>query len=98
VERVASLPIQAVTVDTLTELLGLPGMRVTQYALEAQGSERCWHLFCEHEHDVAICPRCLKVAQGGYDHKDRCVRPLAVWGLRTWAHFPQRHFECAGGL
>ena len=78
VKRVDSLDIQIVTVETLSNLLDLPGMRVTRFAIEQQGEEKYLHLFCEHEHDVAICPRCLTVMTGGYDHKDRCVRHLGI--------------------
>ena len=94
VKRVDSLDIQIVTVETLSNLLDLPGMRVTRFAIEQQGEEKYLHLFCEHEHDVAICPRCLTVMTGGYDHKDRCVRHLDIWGMRTLVHFPQRRFDC----
>jgi transposase len=88
------LNIETVKVETLSELLGLPGMKVTQFAVEQQGEEQHLHLFCEHEHDVALCPRCLTVAASGYDHKDRCVRHLDIWGMRTLIHFPQRRFDC----
>jgi transposase len=94
VKRLDSLTIQAVTAETLNELLGLPGMKVTRFAIEQQGEERYLHLFCEHQHDVAVCPRCGKATAGGYDHKDRCVRHLDIWGMRTFVHFPQRRFDC----
>ena len=81
VKRVDSLMIQAMTAETLSKLLGLPGMRVTQFAIEKQGEEKYLHLFCEHEHDVAICPRCGKAMASGYDHKDRSVRHLDIWGI-----------------
>ena len=94
VKRVDSLMVQPVTEETLSELLGLPGMRVTRLAVEKQGEEEYLHLFCEHEHDVAVCPRCRKAVAGGYDHKDRCVRHLDMWGMRTLVHFSQRRFNC----
>jgi transposase len=94
VKRVDSLMVQAVTAETLNELLGLPGMKVTRFAIEQQGEEEYLHLFCEHQHDVAVCPRCGKATAGGYDHKDRCVRHLDIWGMRTFVHFPQRRFDC----
>ncbi len=90
VKRLDSLTIQEVTIGTLSDLLGLPGMRVTRFAIEQQGEEQYLHLFCEHKHDVAICPRCQKVMAGGYDHKDRSVRHLDIWGMRSIVHFPQR--------
>ena len=58
VNRVADLHIESVTVETLTELLGLAGMRVEHIAIEDQDGQEYLHLFCEHCHEVAICPRC----------------------------------------
>ena len=94
VKRLDSLTIQEVTIGTLSDLLGLPGMRVTRFAIEQQGEEQYLHLFCEHKHDAAICPRCQKVMAGGYDHKERSVRHLDIWGMRSIVHFPQRRFDC----
>lgn len=94
VKRVPDLTIETVTEETLNDLLNLPGMRVTRYAIEEQGEVEYLHLFCEHQHDVALCPRCQKVMAGGYDHKDRCVRHLDIWGKRTLVHFPRRRFDC----
>ncbi len=93
VKRVDSLTVQVVTTGTLSELLGLPGMRVTRFAIEQQGEEKYLRRFCEHEHDVAICPRCTKAMTGGYDHKDRCVRHLDIWGLRNWWHEFLNYFD-----
>jgi len=94
VKRVSSLLIQEVTTETLSKLLDLPGMRVTHFAIEKQGEDKYLHLFCEHEHDMAICPRCGKAMASGYDHKYRCVRHLDIWGMRTFVHFSQRRFDC----
>lgn len=49
VKRVGSLNIQAVTVETLSDLLSLSGMKVTHFAVEQQDEEEYLHLFCEHE-------------------------------------------------
>jgi transposase len=95
VKRAAGLTAQPVTTETLSQLLGLPGMTVTRFALEQQGAAEYLHLFCAHQHDVAVCPRCGTARTGGYDHQDRCVRHLAVWGKRTLVHFAQRRFDCA---
>ncbi len=94
VKRVHSLTTQAVTAETLSELLGLPGMRVTRFAIEEENKEQYLHLFCEHEHDVAICPRCLKATTEIHEQKDRCVRHLDIWEMKTLVHFPQRRFDC----
>ena len=95
-KRIGSLTMKEVTKEALSELLGLPGMRVTHFAIEQQGEVQYLHLFCEHDHEVAMCPRCQTVASGGYDHQDRCVRHLDIWGMRTLVHFPHRRFECEG--
>lgn len=94
VKRVDSLTTQAVTARTLSELLGLPGMRVIRFAVEKEKSEQYLHLFCEHEHGVAMCPRCLNATTAIHEQKERCVRHLDIWGMKTLVHFPQRRFDC----
>ena len=94
VKRVDSLTTQAVTAKTLSELLGLPGMRVTRFAIEEEEKERYLHLFCEHEHDVAICPRCMQATSGIHEEKERSIRHLDIWGMKSIVHFPQRRFDC----
>jgi transposase len=69
-------------------------MRVSRFAVEEENEEKYLHLFCEHEHDVAICPRCMQAATGSHEQQDRCVRHLDVWGMKTLVHFPQRRFDC----
>jgi transposase len=95
VKRVDSLMTQAVTAKTLSELLGLPGIRVTRFAIEEENEEQYLHLFCDHEHAVAICPRCLEASNELHDQEERCVRHLDIWGMKTLMHFPQRRFDCA---
>ena len=95
VKRVAGLVLQQVTAGTLTQLLGLPGLVVTEYALEKQSNGDVLHLFCQHEHEVALCSRCGELSVAGHDTEERCVRHLAVWGKRTFVHFAARRFECA---
>ena len=70
----------------------LIGRKLT--AIEKENKEQYLHLFCEHEHDVAICPRCLKATTEIHEEKDRGVRHLDIWGMRTLVHFPQRRFDC----
>jgi len=94
VKRVDSLTTQAVTSKALSDLLGLPGMRVTRFAVEEENKEQYLHLFCEHEHDVAICPRCMTATTQIHEQKGRCVRHLDIWGMRTLVHFLQRRFDC----
>ena len=83
-----------ITARTLTELLGFAGMEVTQFFIEEQDGVQYLHLGCEHQHDVAICPRCQQAAPSGYDHKERSVRHLDVFGMRTIIHFEMRRFDC----
>ena len=85
-----------VTDRTLTDLLGLPGMIVTEYVIEVQGSEKILHIYCEHEHEVALCPRCQQVSTILHDSEERCVRHLDIWGTTTFLHFAGRRFDCEG--
>lgn len=94
VKRVAQLDVQEVTAETLSKLLGLPGMKVTHFAIEEPGEVQYLHLFCEHVHEVAVCLRCLEIVTDGYDHKRRSVRHLDILGMRAVVHFPQRRFDC----
>ena len=52
-------------------------------------------MFCEHQHQVAICPCCQIATDALYEKKKtRTVRHLDVWGKRTIIHFNPRRFEC----
>ena len=93
-DRAIDLDIKAVAPETLTELLGLPGMQVEGFAVEEQEGQACLHLFCKHGHEVAICPQCGEAMVGGYDSEKRSVRHLDLWGMRTIIHFSRRRFEC----
>jgi transposase len=90
----AGLLIERVTAGSLSILLGLPGMVVTAYAFEQQGEGEILHVFCEHEHDVAVCPHCGQVTQAVHDSQERCIRHLDIWGKRTFVYFPARRFDC----
>ncbi len=94
VKRTAKLMIERVKASTLSELLGLPGMIVTEYALEQQEGREVLHVFCQHEHDVAICPRCGQVSDSLHEEEERCIRHLDIWGKATYVHFPMRRFDC----
>ncbi len=93
VHRVDSLQLQQVIPETLTELLELPGQRVKHFAVESEGDVRTLHLFCEHTHDIAVCPRCGEPTDGGYDQKERCVRHLDIWGMRSLIHLGVFHLS-----
>lgn len=94
-KRTAGLMLKRVTAGTLSTLLGLPGLVVTAYAIEKQGEREILHIFCEHEHDVAVCPRCGQVTNAVHESKERCIRHLDIWGKATFVHFPARRFDCA---
>jgi len=87
VKRTAGLMIERVTAGTLSTLLGLPGLVVTEYALESQGEREVLHLFGQHEHEVASCPRCGQVSTAVHESEERCIRHLDIWGKMTWVHF-----------
>lgn len=94
-KRTDGLLIERVTAETLSTLLGLPGMVVTEYAIEKQGEGEVLHIFCVHAHDVAVCPRCGQITNAVHESKERCIRHLDIWGKATFMHFPARRFDCA---
>ena len=94
VKRKGDLTLQSVKAETLNELLDLPGMRITHFAIETEEEIQYLHLFCEHSHPVAMCPTCLQMTAKLHETTDRCVRHLDIWGMRTLVHFPHRRFEC----
>jgi transposase len=94
VKRTASLMIERVTANTLSTLLGLPGMVVTEYAIERQEGREILHIFCHHEHEVAMCPKCGQMSTGIHEQEERCIRHLDIWGKATYVHFPARRFDC----
>jgi transposase len=94
VKRTANLTIERVTTNTLSTLLGLPGMIVTEYAIERQEGREVLHIFCRHEHEFAICPRCGQVSDTLHEQEERCIRHLDIWGKTTYVHFPARRFDC----
>ena len=93
-KRTARLMIKRVTAGTLSTLLGLPGMVVTEYAIEQQEGREILHIFCHHEYDVAICPQCGWTSANIHEQEDRCIRHLDIWGKATYVHFPARRFDC----
>jgi transposase len=87
--------VKRVTTDTLSILLGLPGMVVTEYALEKQAGREVLHIFCQHEHELLPqCPRCGQISQDLHEETERCVRHLDIWGKTTYVHCPARRFDC----
>ncbi|GAB4577276.1 MAG: hypothetical protein Fur0022_00070 [Anaerolineales bacterium] len=93
--RKAGYMVKRVTANTLSLLLGLPGMVVTEYALEKQ-EEACeiLHIYCQPEHEIAQCPRCSQVSQEVHEETERSIRHLDIWGKITYVHFAARRFDC----
>lgn len=94
VKRIADPLFEPLIPETMTTLLGLAGMRVSEYYIEVQAGQQYLHLFCEHQHDVTLCPCCQQPTGSGYDSKKRSVRHLNIWGLHTIIHFWQRRCDC----
>ena len=90
VKRTAELMLERVTENTLSDLLGLPGMVVTEYATEKQEECEILHIFCHHQHEVAQCPNCGQVSQEIHEEEERSIRHLDIWGKMTYVHFPSR--------
>lgn len=93
-KRIHPQQFHPLTAETLTDLLGFSGIRVTHFYLESQEGVEYLHLLCGHEHDCALCPRCLQPWVSGYDQKERSVRHLDIFGKRTIIHFSMRRFDC----
>ena len=96
VKRRAHLMIERVSANTLSVLLGLPGMVVTEYAIEREAGREVLHIFCHPEHEVAPCPRCGQMSDAVHEQEERCIRHLDIWGKATYVHFPGRRFDCKG--
>ena len=94
VKRKANLMIERVSANTLSTLLGLPGMIVTEYAIEREAEREVLHVFCHPEHEFALCPRCGQKSDQVHEEGERCIRHLDIWGKATYVHFPSRRFEC----
>lgn len=69
-------------------------MVVTEYAIEQQEGREVLHIFCHHEHEVAMCPRCGEMSERVHEQDERCIRHLDIWGKATYVHFPGRRFDC----
>ena len=93
-KRATGFLMKRINAGTLNELLGLPGVTVSEYALEKQGEVEILHLFCEHQQDVAICPGCHELSTSIHESEERSVRHLDIWGKVTFIHFISRRFDC----
>lgn len=85
---------QPLTPETLTGWLKFPGIKVSHYYIESEGQTQYLHLRGEHEHEIALCPRCLQPGPCNHESKSRSVRHLDILGMRTIIHFQQRRCDC----
>lgn len=77
----------------LTELLGLPQVRVTHY--ELLGRDRI-RLAVESTLEAAVCPDCQRVSFALHEmSKAQLIRDLPIWQRRCWLHYAPRRFKCA---
>jgi len=76
----------------LTELLGLPQVRVTRY--ELLGRDRIW-LSVESTVEAAVCPDCQMVSFALHEtSKAQLIRDLPIWQRRCWLQYAPRRFKC----
>ena len=62
--------------------------------LEADAEKDILHLHCQLTVAAAICPCCQAATATIKEHKERCVRDLDMFDMRTFVHFKIRRFEC----
>lgn len=85
---------QQITSKTIDVILDLAELTATDFELEVRGEQHILHLYCEHNHDCAPCPRCQELSHAGHENKDRCVRDLDFGQWRVFVHFSSRRFDC----
>jgi transposase len=76
----------------LTELLGLPQVRVTYYELRGRDDIR---LTVESTVEAAVCPECQLVSFALHEtSKPQLIRDLSLWQRRGWLRNAPRRFKC----
>ena len=85
---------QRITERTLDLILDLPEFTATHFEFETRGEQNILHLYCEHQHEFAVCPRCRKISGTCHENKPRCVRDLDFGKWRVFIHFTGRRFDC----
>ena len=86
--------VQRITEKSLDLILDLPEFTATHFELETRGDQDILHLYCEHEHEFAVCPRCREISDSHHESKPRCVRDLNFGKWRVFIHFIGRRFDC----
>ena len=95
VKRINPEQFKPLTNESISEILNFPEIVVKGFHIEIQDGTHYLHLSCDHKHDLAFCPTCLKPTLSGYDDNERSVRHLDIFDMRTIIHFKQRRFECS---
>ena len=85
---------QAVKNFTVSQLLDIDMLIVTELVIEQRAGQEILHLYCKFRHDLAMCPRCKEVSSKLHEEKERCIRDSDIWCKRTFLHFPSRRFDC----
>ncbi len=76
----------------LTELLGLPQVRVIHYQLV--GAERI-NLFIESTLPAGVCPTCQEICLSVHETgAPQFIRDLALWQRQGWLRYAPRRFKC----
>lgn len=76
----------------LTELLGLPNVRVIHYQLV--GAERI-NLFIESTLPAGLCPACQQICLSVHETgAPQAIRDLALWQRQCWLRYAPRRFKC----
>ncbi len=84
--------VQRITEKTLGLVLDLPAFTATHFELEKRGEQDILHLYCEHEHEFAVCPRCREISDNHHESKPRCVRDLDFGRWRVkWIAVRDKH-------
>ena len=77
----------------LTELLGLPHVRVTAHEMRGRDDIR---LTVESTVEAAVCPECQTVSFSVHEtSKPQLIRDLPLWQRRGWLQYAPRRFKCA---
>ena len=58
-------------------------MAVTEYIVERQNKREVLHVFCYHEHEVAMRPGCGQVSDAVHEQEELCIRHLDIWEKAT---------------
>lgn len=92
--RLIQKGMQRITEKSLDLILDLPEFTATHFEFETRGDQDILHLYCEHEHEFAVCPRCREISDSHHESKPRCVRDLNFGKWRVFIHFIGRRFDC----